>query len=365
MAVGVTGAGDPPDGPWVDRERRAAAGALALAELRRVLGRVNRRWSFSAISDRARGAVLDPEDETLGDGGAADEPLEADAATIGGVASSSDLLLGAVAGGARFGTLVHEVLEGVDFAAADLDTELRTHIADRLRWNPWPVDTETLVAGLRSAIETPLGPLFEGRRLRDLARNDRLGELSFELRLGGKGCLATDRSIGGLVLDHMPDDDPLRGWAQRLASGVFGTELAGHLTGSIDLVARVWDGTGADAPPRFVVVDYKTNTLGERGREPRSIDYRPDRLPAAMAEHHYPLQALLYSVALHRYLRWRVQGYEPAKHLGGAAYLFVRGMAGADTPVVGGDPHGVFSWQIPPALVTELSDLLDGAGVPA
>jgi exodeoxyribonuclease V beta subunit len=67
-------------------------------------------------------------------------------------------------------------------------------------------------------------------------------------------------------------------------------------------------------------------------------------------------------VALHRYLRWRLPGYRPAEHLGGAAYLFVRGMAGAGTPLIGEDPHGVFTWRVPPALVTGLSDLLDGAG---
>ena len=49
-----------------------------------------------------------------------------------------------------------------------------------------------------------------------------------------------------------------------------------------------------------------------------------------MVEHDYPLQALLYSVALHRYLRWRLPGYRPADHLGGVAYLFVRGMTGPD-----------------------------------
>ena len=48
------------------------------------------------------------------------------------------------------------------------------------------------------------------------------------------------------------------------------------------------------------------------------------------------------------------------EHLGGAAYLFVRGMAGAATPVVDGKPYGVFTWRVPPALVTELSDLLGG-----
>jgi exodeoxyribonuclease V beta subunit len=337
--------------------------------LARVPVRASRRWSFSAISDRGRHAELDPEDESLGDSGAADEPVEELAESAGtvstdGAVPASDLPLGAVAGGAQFGTLVHEVLERVDFLAADLDAELRTYIDDRLEWNPWPVDTATLAAGLRAAIETPLGPLFAGLRLRDLARSERLGELSFELRLGGKGRFATDRDIGALVLGHLPKDDPLRPWAQRLSSGLFGVELAGHLTGSIDMVVRVRDATGENSPARFVVVDYKTNTLAEQGREPRLHDYHPDRLPAAMAEHHYPLQALLYSVALHRYLRWRVPGYEPGEHLGGIAYLFVRGMVGAATPLVEGCPHGVFSWQVPPALVTALSQLLEGTEVP-
>ena len=77
---------------------------------------------------------------------------------------------------------------------------------------------------------------------------------------------------------------------------------------------------------------------------------------------HYPLQALLYSVALHRYLRWRQPGYDPARHLGGVLYLFVRGMCGADTPVVDGNPAGVFSWRPPASLVIALSDLLDAGG---
>ena len=51
--------------------------------------------------------------------------------------------------------------------------------------------------------------------------------------------------------------------------------------------------------------------------------------------HHgnYALQALLYQVALHRYLEWRLPGYRPSAHLGGSMYLFVRGMTGPETPV--------------------------------
>jgi exodeoxyribonuclease V beta subunit len=129
------------------------------------------------------------------------------------------------------------------------------------------------------------------------------------------------------------------------------------------MVVRVQGANDAPDQARFVVIDYKTNVLAEPGRLPQSLDYHPGRLPAAMTAHHYPLQALVYSVALHRYLRWRVPSYDPERHLGGSAYLFVRGMAGAATPLIDGDPYGVFSWRVPPALITSLSDLLDGGEV--
>lgn len=67
----------------------------------------------------------------------------------------------------------------------------------------------------------------------------------------------------------------------------------------------------------------------------------------------------MYTVVLHRFLRWRVSDYDPARHVGGVLYLFVRGMCGADTPVHDGHPAGVFGWNPPPELVVALSDLLD------
>ena len=67
----------------------------------------------------------------------------------------------------------------------------------------------------------------------------------------------------------------------------------------------------------------------------------------AMIDGNYVLQATLYQVALHRYLQWRLRGYDPQHHLGGAMYLFVRGMAGPDGPVVDGERCGVARWRPP------------------
>jgi exodeoxyribonuclease V beta subunit len=92
-----------------------------------------------------------------------------------------------------------------------------------------------------------------------------------------------------------------------------------------------------------------------------SHDYRPEALREAMGHSDYPLQALLYAVVLHRFLRWRQPGYDPDLHLGGVLYLYLRGMCGPATPIVDGEPCGTFSWRPPAALVEALSDLLDGA----
>ena len=112
---------------------------------------------------------------------------------------------------------------------------------------------------------------------------------------------------------------------------------------------------------RYLVVDYKTNWLGEPGSALTAADYGQPRLAEAMLHSDYPLQALLYCVVLHRFLRWRLPGYTPERHLGGVLYLFVRGMCGPATPVVDGHPAGVFSWRPPAELIEAVSNLLDGA----
>ena len=255
---------------------------------------------------------------------------------------------------------MHRVLERVDFQAPDLEAALRDEVVDAARWEGIDLDVDALTRGLVVSVTTPLGPLVAGRSLRDLGRDDRLDELDFELVLGNGPVPVDDAALGRVVLRHLDPGDPLRPWAEGMATGRFDARLAGHLVGSIDAVLRVREAGG---PDRFVVVDYKTNALSERGAVPTAADYRPDRLPQAMAAHDYPLQALLYSVALHRYLRWRLPDYRPERHLGGVAYLFLRGMTGPDTPTVDGVPHGVASWPVPTALVEELSDLLDGRDV--
>jgi exodeoxyribonuclease V beta subunit len=222
-------------------------------------------------------------------------------------------------------------------------------------------DPSAVVAGLGAAIGTPLGPVLDGARLRDFGRADRLDELGFELPLAGgdrpDGWL-TPSGIAAVLRAHLRADDPLSGYAERLRDAGLRQSVRGFLTGSLDLVLRFAGPSG----PRFAVLDYKTNWLGEPDEPLTAFYYRPEAIEAEMRRHHYVLQALLYTVALHRYLRWRLPGYDAERNLAGVVYLFVRGMTGPGGPTVQGTPCGVFGWRPPPGFAAALSDALDRGG---
>ncbi|OBH04923.1 exodeoxyribonuclease V subunit beta [Mycobacterium sp. E2699] len=264
--------------------------------------------------------------------------------------------MAALPAGAAFGSLVHAVLETADPGAADLAAELEEQVRRALAWWPVGVTAPELAVALVPMFDTPLGPLAPGMTLRRIGLRDRLRELDFEIPLAGgdvRGA-APDVSlsdVGRLLRAQLPSGDPLAAYAERLTSpGMGGQPLRGYLAGSIDAVLRLPD-------RRFLVVDYKTNYLGDT-----AADYCRDRLTEAMLHSDYPLQAMLYTVVLHRFLRWRLPEYDPARHLGGVLYLFVRGMCGSGTPVIDGRPCGVFSWRPPAPLVVAISDLLDEGG---
>jgi exodeoxyribonuclease V beta subunit len=355
--------------------RLPASESLAASTFDRGLDLRWRRTSYSDITAASHEAWVasEPEQPLL-----SDEPQEAVGVPGGGPAGDHHPAMdipspmAAMPFGASVGTFVHRVLEASEFDAPGLDGELSLRIEEVQGRRAVDIgDPAALAAGLRSVLETPLGPVLGDLRLRDVARPDRLDELEFELPLAGGDRPAgelTMARIAGLLREHLGPADPLAGYAERLADPQLRHVVRGYLTGSLDLVIRIPPPPGAPgagrgdlsgAGPRYAVLDYKTNWLGVPG-EPLTVwHYRPEVVAAEMQRSHYGLQALLYTVALHRFLRWRVRGYDPERDLAGVVYLFVRGMTGADTPVIDGSPCGVFGWQPPAALVHELSDALD------
>ena len=352
-------------GPAIEQSTWAVGGVgdlerttptLGVREFTREIDQTWRRTSYSGLSSAAAAVVeattwhvgSEPEDPPRDD----EQEITIPEAEPGGLASP----MANLPVGATFGSLVHAVLEHADPQAVDLHAELLLHIDEQL--DRWPVvlDREVLATALEAVCDSPLGPLA-GVTLRELGRAQRMCELDFELPLAGgdrpREVHGTLADLAPLLREHLPDGDPLLPYAAVLDHAAYSAQdLRGYLTGSVDVVLRVGE--------RFLIVDYKTNWLGEREGELTAEDYRPERLAEAMTHSSYPLQALLYAVVLHRFLRWRVPGYDPALHFGGVLYLYVRGMCGPATPTYDGQPCGVFSWLPPIALVEAVSDLLDG-----
>lgn len=328
-----------------------------------------RRTSYSALTAAAHDAYLssytsDPDEPPLAEDAFPPEPVDDSELPLGsGATGPSQLLevspMAALPGGVAFGSLVHAVFETFDPGATEARDSLSAIVAQQSARMPVAgVTVDELTTALLPGLVTPLGDLTGGRTLSDIAASDRLAELDFELPLGRGFVGAKLGDVGQLLRRHLRPTDPLISYADALDDPVLGDDqLRGFLTGSIDAVLRV-DG-------RYVVVDYKTNRLAPPGVELTLGHYTAKSMAKAMIESHYPLQALLYAVALHRMLRWRQPGYDAERHLGGIGYLFVRGMAGSTTPVVDGMPTGVFSWHPPAGLVTALSNLLAGGEDPA
>lgn len=116
----------------------------------------------------------------------------------------------------------------------------------------------------------------------------------------------------------------------------------GWLRGFMDLVF-VWEG-------KFYVLDWKSNYLGAN-----LADYHQSAMAEAMFSHGYTLQSLIYCIALHRYLEQRLPNYDPATHLGGSVYLFIRGVR----PNTG--TQGMYVWQ-PDWELLQASNALLGKG---
>jgi exodeoxyribonuclease V beta subunit len=232
--------------------------------------------------------------------------------------------------GARAGECLHALLEQADFTDA---TGWPQAIADVLRDQPpqaagadgsaWSAMMQRMLADV-TAVE-----LDGGHRLRDIPRADRLVELEFSLPAAG--------------LDAAQLAEILRQQGRGTSPLAF-PRLTGYLRGFIDLVYR--------HQGRFYVLDWKSNHLGWN-----AADYGSAALARVMDEQGYHLQYLLYTVALHRYLRQRQRGYDYDEHFGGVNYVFLRGARPAWIQP-DGRPAGIYSGRPERAAIETLDTLL-------
>jgi exodeoxyribonuclease V beta subunit len=127
---------------------------------------------------------------------------------------------------------------------------------------------------------------------------------------------------------------------KRICSALKFQPVRGMLRGFMDLVF--------EQEGRFYILDWKSNHLGYRPE-----DYGREAIREEMIRHLYPLQYLLYTVALHRFLSLRVRGYDYATHFGGVIYVFLRGVGTRRS-----EEFGFFRDNPPRDLIEAMTEIL-------
>lgn len=241
--------------------------------------------------------------------------------------------------GARAGECIHAVFESADFSDP---ATWNTAIELALQSHP-PVHggTDLSVQRLRhmlsDVLNTPLpqpAATQEKFTLAAVTPRDRLCELEFSLPVSRLSAarLQTICRKHGVPIPHLNFSD-----------------LAGYLRGFVDLVFRTQP--EPDGPYRYAILDWKSNYLGDS-----SEHYTQTYLHETMVAHGYYLQAMIYCFALHRHLRRTLPDYNPEQHLGGAYYLFVRGVR--PEWALNAPSSGIIYWHPSQALLGELDEAL-------
>lgn len=266
------------------------------------------RHSFTTLTRGLWGPVLDPGaaagDEL--DAGLLPEPLPEGAAdaldTVAVPAPDPAIALLSPVRGADFGNAVHAIFENraVGQPLSEQHGLIRRQLdAFGVRHPDIAPEqlVERLAARLQAVLDAPLDA-SGSLRLGALGAGDQRAEMEFFFALDG----ASMRRLRAACAAHgepalVPPGDRV---------------LAGLMNGKIDLAFRHGG--------RVHVLDYKGNHLGDT-----VADYAGDQLRARMDQSHYRFQALLYTVAVERYLRQRLGGvYRRDAHLGDVWYLFIR-----------------------------------------
>ncbi|MBU0903103.1 MULTISPECIES: exodeoxyribonuclease V subunit beta [Pseudomonas] len=205
--------------------------------------------------------------------------------------------------GARAGTCLHAILEDWARGKASLADLIEPGLSGHGISTDW---SAVALEQLQQVVDCDLDG--QGLTLSGLNPVRRLPELGFTFPVAGLD-MQRLRAILSDPAHGLPT--PMRDAAARLEFD----SLKGFLKGFIDLTFE-HDG-------RWYIADYKSNWLG-----PDASYYGGDRLLQALAAEHYYLQYLIYLVALRRFLRQRLDDFHN-EQLGGAYYLFLRGMPSA------------------------------------
>jgi exodeoxyribonuclease V beta subunit len=267
--------------------------------------RIDKSWTIASFSRLTRDLASQPLAQmslhmTTPRPADDEPPVDAQALPAAAVAMGSLAPWHSFAKGPSAGNFLHDQLEWLAADGFTLDAPKAERLKKRCENAGYTTQADVVVQWLTRVVAQPL----RGAGSPLNALSTLLPEMEFWLpaeRLHARevDALCQQHLLPGVSRPQLPD-----------------AQLHGMLMGFADLVFE-HDG-------RYWVLDYKSNHLGAD-----DAAYTTQALDAAMAHHRYEVQAALYMLALHRLLRARLgEAYNPAQQLGGAVYLFLRGIDG-------------------------------------
>ena len=277
------------------------ARATELSDALVCTARIDKSWTIASFSRLTRDLASQTVLHMVPPRPADDEPpVDAQALPAAAVPKGALAPWHSFAKGPSAGNFLHDQLEWLAADGFTLDAPKAERLKKRCENAGYTTQADVVVQWLTRVVAQPL----RGAGSPLNALSTLLPEMEFWLpaeRLHARevDALCQQHLLPGVSRPQLPD-----------------AQLHGMLMGFADLVF--------EHEGRYWVLDYKSNHLGAD-----DAAYTTQALDAAMAHHRYEVQAALYMLALHRLLRSRLgEAYNPAQQLGGAVYLFLRGIDG-------------------------------------
>ncbi len=234
--------------------------------------------------------------------------------------------------GAQAGIFFHEIFEELNFADISKGA-VDNLVLEKLNKYRYEEEWRSVVRdAVTNVVTVPLALSDGVFTLSDLRPGRWVSEMEFYFPLN----LITSDLLGDCLKTSRHDAADLA----KIAASLGFRPVRGMVRGFIDMVF--------EHGGKYYLVDWKSNYLGGR-----SEDYGPYAVKAAMEKSLYPLQYLLYTVALNRYLSQRVRGYDYETSFGGVIYIFLRGISAEQ-----GEKYGIFRDIPSPGLIAGLTGAL-------
>lgn len=286
-------------------------------------------YSFSGLNKRLEQIDVENENDEI-----IEKPDESEDVTIPG--ESKEITIHTFPGGTQTGNFFHDILEHCSFANTSAK-ELSTLAEEKA--TQYQIDEKWLTTAIEQVehIRTlPFKSPYEADKTFSfsiLPDHQVLKEMEFFFSINN----FDQTSLSQVVQKHRGKGlDTILDLLEKIGR----TELKGFMTGFIDMIFCHNN--------RYYILDWKSNKLG-----PDIGFYTHDYLVESIEHSHYNLQYLIYTVALHKYLKNRLAGYDFEKHFGGVYYIYLRGIENDSTA------NGVFydSLQNVKELIKDLAEL--------